>query len=204
MISDEKVEFIAQQINASNIKSKELRDDLIDHFCCIVELHMQKGQSFEMAFSEAYDQTTPNGYNEIEEETLFLLNYQKIKRMKKVTFSLGYLFSLSTSLGILFKILHLPGANIMLIGGFTGLAFIFTPLYLVNLFKSKVNSLLSEKLKWIFGAASIVLIACASWFKIMHLQGAGVLLGVGFLVLGFGFLPFLFFRMAKSNKIADN
>ncbi len=201
MISDEQFGIISYRVRQSKIANKALQDDLIDHFCCFVENEMHKGHSFEEAYQLAYDQTTPNGFEEIQNETFFLLNHKKIKIMKQFTYISGYIFALSTTIGTFFKILHMPGANIMLFSGLLALSFIFLPLLLVIKFRNKVFSLLSEKLKWILGTASLMIIITASMFKFLHLQGASVLLGVGFIVFGIGFLPFLFFRMYQSNKL---
>lgn len=200
MISDENFEFISRQIRQSGIKAKALQDDLIDHFCCLVEIEMQKGLSFDKAYQRAFQQTTPNGFNEIQQETLFLINYKKIIIMKQLTYISGYIFALSTTAGAFFKIMHLPGASIMLFGGLLGISFIFLPMLLINKFKNKLFSVLSEKLKWAFGIISLMMIITASLFKLLHLQGAGVILGLGFLVFGLGFLPFLFFRMYQAGQ----
>ncbi|MBK6264022.1 hypothetical protein JKA74_03150 [Marivirga sp. S37H4] len=200
MISDEHFDYISDMINRSAIKNKALREDLIDHFCCLVEMKMQDGTSFEEAFQKAYQQTTPNGFEEIQRETVFLLNHKKIIIMKQFTYITGYLFALSTTAGAFFKVMHLPGATVLLLGGMLGISFIFLPLLLINKFKNKVFSVLSEKLKWVLGTLSLMIIITASLFKLLHLQGAGILLGVGFLVFGIGFLPFLFFRMYQSSQ----
>lgn len=200
MITDEQFTFISTKINHSGISSKEVQDDLIDHFCCLVEIEMQRGNSFEEAYQSAYQQTTPNGFEEIQYETFFLLNHKKLILMKQFTYISGYLFALSTTAGAFFKIMHFPGANIMLFSGLTGIAFVFLPLLLFNKFKDKVFKVMSEKLKWIFGTISIILILLGSSFKMMHLQGAGVLFGLGMLTFGLLFLPFLFFRMYKANQ----
>lgn len=199
MINDEQIEFIEAAIAAGNVRSKELRDDLLDHMCCLVEIEMKRGLSFDQAYQKAFLQTSPNGYGEIQNETLFLLNYNKIVNMKRLTFISGFVLSLAFVLGALFKIMHWPGANIMLFGGTFGLAFIFVPLLLVNRFKGEVHTVLSERMKWILGSVSIILLAVATIFKIMHLMGASALLTLAFLVFGFGFLPFLFFRMYKQS-----
>ena len=200
MISDEQFSFIAQNIKTSNISSKEIQDDLIDHFCCLVEIEMQRGKSFDEAYSKAYQQTTPNGFEEIQHESFFLLNHKKIILMKQFTYISGYLFALSTTAGVFFKIMNLPGANIMLFGGLLGLSFIFMPLLLVNKFKDKVLKAMSEKLKWIFGTVSLMMIIIGSCFKVLHLQGAMVIFGLGMLIFGLLFLPFFFFRMFKSSQ----
>ncbi|SMG15556.1 hypothetical protein SAMN05661096_00784 [Marivirga sericea] len=200
MITDEQLDFISQKVNSSAISSKDIQDDLIDHFCCLIEIEMQRGKSFDEAYSKAYQQTTPNGFAEIQHESFFLLNHKKIILMKQFTYISGYLFALSSTVGAFFKVMHFPGANIMLFSGLLGLSFIFLPLLLVNKFKDKVFNVMSEKLKWIFGTASIMLILLGSGFKILHLQGAMVIFGLGMISFGILFLPFLFFRMYKSSQ----
>jgi hypothetical protein len=200
MISDEQFEIISRTIKQSKISNKALQEDLIDHFCCFVEGEMQKGYSFEKAFQTAYKQTTPNGFEEIQKETFYLLNYKKLLRINQFTYISGYIFALSVTIGVFFKFMYLPGATAFLYGGMLGIAFIFLPLFLANKFKNRLCSQLSEKLKWILGTISFVLFITACLFKLLHLQGAGFLLGFGFLLFGLGFLPFLFFRMFKAGQ----
>ncbi len=199
MITDEQVDYIEAQIKESKIKNKSLSDDLLDHMCCLVEINMKKGLTFEQAYQKAFLQTSPNGYEEIQNETLFLLNYNKIMNMKRLTYISGFVFSLAFSAGTLFKILHQPGAMLLLGIGLFGFSFIFIPIFLVSKYKELAVQVMSERLKWIFGAASVILLGLSSLMKIMHLMGAGVMLATSFLIFGFGFLPFLFFRMYKKS-----
>lgn len=200
MISDEQLSFIKQKIKNSNITSLEIQDDLIDHFCCLVEIEMQRGKIFEEAYQQAYNQTTPNGFEEIQNETYFLLNYKKIILMKQFTYITGFIFAFAATAGAFFKIMHFPGANIMLFSGLMGVSFIFLPLLLIIKFKDKVLHVMSERLKWIFGTLSLMLVFTGSIFKFLHLQGAGIVLGIGFLIFGLLYLPFFFFRMFKSSQ----
>lgn len=71
MITDDQFSFISKTIKQSGISAKGIQDDLIDHFCCLVEIEMQRGKSFEDAYQLAYQQTTPNGFEEIQFETFF-------------------------------------------------------------------------------------------------------------------------------------
>jgi hypothetical protein len=200
MITDDQFSCISTRIKQSGISQKEVQDDLIDHFCCLIEIEMQRGNSFEEAYQNAYQQTTPNGFEEIQYETFFLLNHKKLILMKQFTYIAGYLFALSTTVGAFFKMMHFPGANIMLFSGLMGLSFIFLPLLLFNKLKDKVFKVMSEKLKWIFGTISLMLFLVGSSLKVLHLPGAMVLLGLGLLIFGILFLPFLFFRMFKSSQ----
>ena len=198
MMTDQEEEFIIDQVNESRISNQELKDDLVDHFCCVIEEEMSKGLSFEESYEKAYQSTTPNGFGEIQRETTFLLNYKKMMTMKRLTFILGFIFSISFTAGSMFKLLHLPGAGELLTFGITGGGVLFAPLLLISHFKSN-NVVLSERLKWVFGSVSLFLLMLGGWMKEMHLMGAGVVLIAFFVVFGFGFLPFLFFRMYKRS-----
>ena len=200
MISDQQVDFIAEELNKAIPRNIGLRDDLLDHMCCLVEIEMHKYNiSFEEAYQKAIKQTAPNGFAEIHYETLFLLNYNKIMTMKRFTYIIGFVFALAFTIGLFFKLMHLQFAMILMLLGGSGLAFIFIPLLLVNKFKEKAVGAMSQKMKYILGALSLMLFMLASWMKIGHFMGAHIILALSFLVFGFGFLPFLFFRMYKSS-----
>ena len=51
----------------------------------------------------------------------------------------------------------------------------------------------------ILGAASAIISGLAGLFKLMHLQGADILLAAGAFVFAFGFLPFFFYAMYKES-----
>lgn len=199
MLAEEYEDRIIAEVNTSAIQNQSMKDDLVDHYCCLVEIEMDRGLSFEKALQKAHLQTAPNGLEEIQQETIFLLNYSKIMIMKRLTYASGYLFSLSWVAGGLFKLLHLPGAGVMIGIGAIGLVAIFIPLLLMNRYKHIAREVMSEKLKWIFGIASMFLLLTSMTMKVLHLMGASLMLGVSFLVFGFGFLPFLFFRMYKKS-----
>ncbi|WP_370089350.1 hypothetical protein [Ekhidna sp.] len=199
MIAEEYEDRIIAEVESSSIKNQALKDDLIDHFCCLVEIDMGRGSSFEQALENAYLQTAPHGLDEIQQETIFLFNYSKIIFMKRLMYVVGYLFTVTWIAGIAFKLLHLPGAGVLLGVGALGLAFIFIPLFLINRYKNFAREVLSERLKWIFGGVSFLLLVTSITMKFLHLMGAGLMLGLSFLVFGIGFLPFLFFRMYKKS-----
>lgn len=199
MIDDKYVDQIIERIDKSNIRRKELKDDLIDHFCCLIEMDMKKGMDFEQAYNRAYEQTCPNGFDEIQRETVILLNYKLLLIMKKVTFLSGFIFSATFTIGAGLKVLHLPGAGVLLVLGMAGLVGIFLPMLIINHFKRNLKTLMSEKIQWILGSLSISMMTMGSVFKAMHWQGAGMLLSLGILLFVFGFLPVLFFKLYRQS-----
>lgn len=197
-ISNHQIEIIEKEISNSSLRSKELKDDLLDHFCCAVEIYLSKGASFEDAFEKAKMDISPNGIDEIQRETVYLLNYKRMKNLKKLMYASGLVFSMLLSIGLLFKLMSWPGGFYPLMIGTFGLGFVFLPLLTLDQLKLKANQILSQKMKYFLGLASGVLFTLSVVFKQQHLMGANVILILSLVLFTFGFLPFLFFRLFKK------
>ena len=74
ILSEENIEFVIRKINGSKIESSELREDLIDHFCCAIEEEMKKGLSFEKSYDKAYQDICPDGFDEIQRRDCHFIN----------------------------------------------------------------------------------------------------------------------------------
>lgn len=199
MLTQKQVDFIRTEINKSRISIPELKDDLLDHFCCFIEQEIKEGNSFENAYENALEQVCPNGFDEIQKETIYMLNFKRILFMKKLMYTIGLMTSISISIGWLFKILNWPGGGDIFTYGFLGFILLFLPMLAIDRYKLNLNRALSEKLRLILGFSSAILIGLATLFKMMHLQGASLLLVLGAVLFAFGFLPFLFFRMYRKS-----
>ena len=78
------IDLIQAHVEQSGLTIATLRDDVLDHLCCVVEEKLKKGKDFDRAFREALIELAPDGLAEIEHETVFLLNANKIILMKKL------------------------------------------------------------------------------------------------------------------------
>ena len=204
MLNEDKVDFIRNQIDQSSITIQELKDDLLDHISCFIEQELKNGYSFELAYKKALDQVCPNGFDEIQHETIYLLNTTKIRIMKTLIYATGFITAIATCAGFLFKILHLPGGNSLFNYGFLGFVIIFVPLFSIDRYKLSINKALSERLKLILGFISALLAGGGVLLKILDLSGIGnVLLVLGMLTFMVGFLPFFFFRMYRQSKSSE-
>lgn len=177
-----------------------LKTDVLDHLCCVVEVKLDRGRTFEIGLKEALVELAPNGLKDLENETVFLLNSTKIILMKKLMYTIGALSSMSFVAGWAFGILHLPGAFELSAYGFLGFSLLFMPLYAIDYYKTSIQRALSEKLRFILGLLSAVMMAASVIFKMLHLP----LLPTFFLITGtatfvLGFLPFLFFGMYRKS-----
>ncbi len=198
-LSVEQVAIIRMQIDESSISIGSLRDDVLDHLCCVVEIKMERGNVFERSLEEALQELAPDGLDEIQNETVFLLNSTKIIRMKKLMYLIGLITAIAMSFGWMFKILHWPGADELVTYGTIGFAFLYLPMLMVNHFKMTLNAALTEKIRLLLGFISGIIFCLAVVFKTLHLQGADMLLIGATLLFSFGFLPFMFFSMYKKS-----
>ena len=140
----------------------------------------------------------PNGLKEIERETIYLLNYNRIIIMKKFMYFTGFLGATALTAGTTFKLLSLPFGYELFATGFLILLLIFVPLYAFDRYKVIAKNI-SQRLKIILGVVASIITGLAGLFKVLHLQGADLLLMLGALIFTVGFLPFLFFTMYKKS-----
>ncbi len=202
-LSQEQIGIIQERVESSSISIQSLKDDIVDHLCCVVEDQLGKGKNFETSLEGAIHELAPNGFDVIQQETIFLLNSTKIIVMKRVMYLVGLLSSMSFVLGTISAFMFWPGgwsgASELSIYGLFGFAFIFVPMLAYDYFKVNIQRALSEKLKIGLGVASALPIALSVVFKLLHLQGVQFLMLLGTGLFVFGFLPFLFFTMYKKS-----
>lgn len=200
MLLDEHIRWIKEDIDRSGIRIESLKEDLLDHCCCFIEEEMKWGASFQTAYMKARSEVCPNGFGEIQNETIFLLNSNKIMIMKKTIYLIGLASAMGMSMGFLFRILHLPGGDQLTYYGLFVFALVFLPAFAILQFKNSFGKLVSERFKYIFGVGSAVIIAIAIFLKMQSLPEVGniILIG-GILLFTFGYLPSLFFRMYKKS-----
>lgn len=198
-LTEQEVDHIRQVVAASGIERISLRDDIVDHLCCALESWGNTQESFDVKLKYAILNLAPYGLQQLEHETVRLLNYNRIKVMKKIMYTTGFLGALATTGGVMFKILDWPGADELFVAGYILLLLIFVPLSVIDRFKVIITKALPEKLRVFTGVVAALAGGVAGVFKIMHLPGADMLLITCALVFAFGFLPSLFFTLYKKS-----
>ncbi len=199
-LSNAQGEYIEQQVRNSQIESEELKEDLIDHFCCVIEDYLDQGKTFEESYNKAYQIVCPNGFDEIYKETLLLLTSKNIIIMKKSMYILGFIATVLLTTSILFKLLHWPGAGALIILGAFMLIFVLLPIIALYFYKKEFSQYISYKLKYIFGFIGLGLFLAGIVGKVMHWPGWGITLVVSIAIINFGFFPFLVYRLYKKSE----
>lgn len=192
------IDIIESRLRKSGLKNEAIIVDLIDHYCCIVEVEMDKGISFDEAYTKAWNSISPNGTIEIEEELIFLLNLNNQIVMKKIMYLNGFLAATNITISFLFRTLHWPGAKVFHILGF-GFLFITCVILLLNGIRNKSKLSRPEFTRLISGNIAALLISVGSLFKSFSMPGANIMMLLGFVVLVSVFIPMFFHHLYKSS-----
>src|SRR5688572_1575152 len=169
-LSQEYIDIIRDRIDTSDITMTTLKDDVLDHLCCVVEQKVEAGKSFEIALQEALYELAPNGLDEIQRKTFYLLKSPKIIFMKKVMYLTGLLCAIALSVGWLFATLRWPGGREIFNIGFLGFLWVFVPMLVVDRYRARIRKAASEKIKIAVGAVSAFIVGLSLVFKLLHLQ----------------------------------
>lgn len=196
VIIEEQLHRIRSDLAAQGLTYESLQDDILDHLCCMIEEKLEEGDDFESSYGEIMSDIGGNTFSNLQHQTLLLLD-QKFQRMKRTTYLLGLLGSLMTIIGALFKIMHWPGASIIMVLGFMIVVLGFLPAYFILSYREQ-----TEKPNIIFplvGYLSLLIVFTGAVFKIMHWPGAGMLLRASVIFLLVGFLPLYIVQVFKRS-----
>ncbi len=200
-ISDEQIDFILNDIRRNGIELEGLQTNLLDHICCKVEHEYHEGEDFEQFYRRAIKDLCYNNLYEIQTETTNLLTFKNYYLMKKSMIISGIAASLLFISGGFFKIMHWPGASMLLVLAIFLLCFVFLPLMV--LLKSREDKSTSLNLPLITGTITGILYSMAIIFTVMHWPGSSMLWMVTTAVSFFIFIPIYYFTGIKNptNKL---
>ncbi|MHB1276764.1 MAG: hypothetical protein ACYC1Q_00015 [Bacteroidia bacterium] len=136
-ITESQLAFIREDIRNRGITLDSLADNLVDHICCVLEIH--PGTDFDSAYLEVLGTFGEKGIAQIQQETILLLNINKEEKMKKAIYLTGFIATFLATTGLLFTFFHWKGASIILMMGFLFLNFGFLPLFFMDRYKRAVS-----------------------------------------------------------------
>lgn len=118
--------------------------------------------------------------------------------MKKSVYISGIASTILMMFGCMFKIMHWPGASVLLILSVFLFCFYFLPFALINSYKTQGEN----KFKALHVVSFIVFFICilGVLFKVMHWPGAGLLLFASLLLPFVAFLPVYIYQTKDIKK----
>ena len=191
------IDQISRDIRQQEISFSHLMEELIDHVCCDVEFEMRQGLNFPDAYQKVRNKIGSRGLKEIQEETLYAVDtkYRKMKNIMKISAIAG---SVLLGFAAVFKILHFPGASIMLTSGASILSVLFMPSALVVLWKETHSG--KRLLLFVSAFFTGITFITGILFKIQHWPAAGILISLSVLSGSFLFLPLLLYSKLTDNE----
>jgi len=126
-VSDNQLVRINKDLTKKGVTYGELREDLLDHICCLVEEDMTESNDFESSYGRIMSEIDDSVFPDLQHKTILLLD-KKFQKMKKVTYALGLTGAVLSITGAIFKTQHWPGASIIIMLGFMIIIMGFLPL----------------------------------------------------------------------------
>jgi len=201
-LSEQQIEYILNDIRRNGVEMEDLQLNLLDHICCIIEQNLKDGDDFEDFYRKTVKQFCKHELWEIEEETIILLTIKNYYVMKKSMIISGTISVVALLFGSFFKVMHWPGASVLLLLGIVTLSFVFLPL----MFLLKVKEPTNSQSKVVIGVGTLlgILLCISTLFKIMHWPGSSPLwlicIGCSF----FLFIPLYFFTGIRKPETKAN
>lgn len=201
-VTEEQVEFILKDIEARGVVLEDLRDNLLDHMCCIIEEEMDEKGDFKVFYESVLPRFFNENLMEIQVETDNLIKFKNFYSMKKIMKISGIATVFFTTVGAILKTLHLPGAGMCIVlGGFT-FSLIFLPLLIAIKFKDEESKV--DKTVFSFGFLIAIILSAGLIFKLMHWPFANVMMLSSTVIFTFVYVPVYFFSRVRRPELRFN
>lgn len=197
MLTKQQIEQIENDVRKADIYYSHLSNDLIDHICCDIENLMEQGYIFHEAYKKVQQRIGYKGLKQIQNDTFYLIfkTYRKMKETMKIS---GFIAPALLGIGSIFKMMHWPGASVIILLGFITLCLLFLPTSVYVLYKETNN----RKSVFLY-ISSLIAAFCLSTsvlLKIMHWPGTGDLTFVGIAIAIFVIIPAILKNEAQKEK----
>lgn len=195
-LGNKEFDFISSDLKSRGIVSEDLRDNLLDHICCIIENEITVEDDFQEFYEGILQRFFEDKLSEIQVETNNLLKFKNFYAMKKILKFSGITTVVFITLGALFKTMHWPGAGLFLILG----GFFFSILFMPLLIILKLNDDESKTERYVFSFGLLLAIGLIAGiiFKIFHWPYANNLMFYSTVIFTFLFVPVYFITGIKQ------
>jgi hypothetical protein len=194
ILNEFQVEQIANAVHNSSISSSYMKDDLIDHLCCIVEDKLSKGSGFEDAYQSALQWLTDSELCNVSNEKVFLFTSRARKNLLRTLYISGFLASVGAIATLSLKLLHLPFAQLVLLATSCVVILVIFPALYILIFKLPPNK--NKPRKLLFNGALLLVLSAV--FALSHWPGVFIMLLAAIACLYLAIFPRLFFIKFKK------
>lgn len=201
-VTDEQVDFIADEIRKRGITLDDLLWNLVDHVCCIMEQEMSETDDFHRFLQALWPRFFKDNLREIQEEAELLITFKHFYAMKRTLSIAGITSAFFTLTGSILKIAHLPGAGISIVLGIAIFALLFLPLMIVLKFRDETAK--TDRLVFALGFLLGISASLGFLFKIMHWPFANMLMLTGVVGFTFVYTPLYLITRVRRPELRFN
>ena len=176
LTSDQK-QKIEEYLQQQGLFFQPLKDEMLDHLSCDLELRMSEGNSFDIAWHQMTRDLKDNHFQIIQTEVMETMN-KRFTWSQRLSFLALALLLIST----IFKVLHLQFGGMILIMSFALIAAALLTTSLTGVFLNRSKQGAARVLSMIAG---IIVLLCGYAFRFLHMPGADelILIAVSVLVI---------------------
>ena len=201
-VTDDQIDFILDDLTKKGIVTEDVRYNILDHVCCIIEHEMREGENFHKFYENTIARFYKNQLSEIEDETRDLITFKYYHAMKRTMKITGLLSVLLITIGAVFKMQHWPGAGIALVLGFAIFSLIFLPLNIV--LKYRDDKEIYNRIIMTLGLSVVLIGTIGLLFKVMHWPYANLLFFGSLGLFALIFIPAYFFTRYRNPDTRFN
>jgi hypothetical protein len=137
MLTENQINKIKQAVEKQNVNFSHLKDDLIDHLGCEIEVEMTKGADFDSAFEIVLKDIGINGLKKIEHSAISLINLKIIER-RKLLFAISSVGIILLLISLIFSIIQFSQHLIIISRGLGLLTLLlFVTIFFINNLRKK-------------------------------------------------------------------
>lgn len=137
-LQEKHIAFIEKSLTLYGIESKDLREDLVDHICTYIE--SQDSDDFNELYQQALQKF--GGYasfKNLQLETNVQKFAKKLIALNKFKFIIGYIVVLLLIISLLFRMMHWPYANTLLLSSLLIAALGLIPIHFYVRYKISIH-----------------------------------------------------------------
>lgn len=193
LLNDEDIDWIKQLIAKNGITDLDMADSILDHLCCMAESRDINQHQWKSFIETEIQRMHPISLKSLEEEKDIIIQQLKKQTMKKTTLALMATSVTLLVAGTVFKVLHLPGASMIIVlgVGIGSIAALASTLQQMKNERSALFSLLS-----IFAVS----FSLGCLFKIQHWPFANILMLSAVLGISFLYVPLSYLRLRRAGE----
>jgi hypothetical protein len=198
MLKETQINKIRQAVEKQNVNFSHLKDDLIDHLGCEIEVEMTKGSDFDSSFEIVLKDIGINGLKKIEHSAISLINLKILER-RKLLFAISSVGIILLLISLIFSIIQFSQHLIIISRGLGLLTLLlFVTIFFINNLRKKGKN--KKVFLNISGLIASMLSIASVIFMMWHWPYRDIVYLINMFCILFVFTPIFIYYTIKEER----